>query len=288
MPPFTAMRRGLRHDDAQRPLARRGCQSRGLRCGMPSIQPRRSSPRRHRAELRPPLLHAGPGSAVLGASRSGARRGWARSASSAPTGTSSGRRRFPLWAPARPLHINHEIHPCIVGDRVAVGRNACVHACTVGSDVVIGDDVVILDGAVVEDNVVLEPGSTVFPNKRVPAAPSMPAARPSRFGRWVRASWPSGADDEHAAPETASLAPRPAASAAGSDVHASVFIASTASVTGPHGRGGGRQRLVQQHLDAERPPSRSGRAPTSRTTPSIRCALRRASASAAPPPSATT
>ena len=66
------------------------------------------------------------------------------------------------------LHINHEIYPCIVGDRVAVGRNACVHACTVGSDVVIGDGVVILDGAVVEDNVVLEAGSTVFPNKRVP------------------------------------------------------------------------------------------------------------------------
>src|SRR4029079_2913806 len=41
------------------------------------------------------------------------------------------------------LHINHEIFPCIVGDRVSVGRNACVHPCTVGSDVVIGAGVVI-------------------------------------------------------------------------------------------------------------------------------------------------
>src|SRR5689334_13879876 len=66
------------------------------------------------------------------------------------------------------VHINHDIFPCVIGDRVSVGRNACVHACTVGNDVAIGDDVVILDGAVVEDNVVLEPGATVFPNKRVP------------------------------------------------------------------------------------------------------------------------
>src|SRR5262245_61410011 len=70
--------------------------------------------------------------------------------------------------PRSTLHIFHEVFPCIVGDRVSVGRNACVHACTVGSDVVVGDGVVILDGAVVEDNVVLEAGATVFPNKRVP------------------------------------------------------------------------------------------------------------------------
>jgi carbonic anhydrase/acetyltransferase-like protein (isoleucine patch superfamily) len=130
------------------------------------------------------------------------------------------------------LHINHEIFPCIVGDRVSVGRNACVHACTVGSDVVIGDGVVILDGATVEDNVVLEPGSTVFPNKTVPSgfvydgSPAKPlralaadevAERRARMAR------------EH---EAQSVMPPRTAGAAALQVHASVFIAGTATVRG--------------------------------------------------------
>lgn len=61
------------------------------------------------------------------------------------------------------VHIAHGIYPTIIGDRVSVGRNAVVHACTVGSDCVVEDDVVILDGSVVEDNVLIEAGSTIYP-----------------------------------------------------------------------------------------------------------------------------
>jgi len=61
------------------------------------------------------------------------------------------------------VHIAHEVYPAIVGDRVAVGRDAVVHACTVGDDCVIEDGVVVLDGSVVEDGVLIEAGSTVFP-----------------------------------------------------------------------------------------------------------------------------
>ncbi|MEI9406429.1 gamma carbonic anhydrase family protein [Mesorhizobium argentiipisi] len=61
------------------------------------------------------------------------------------------------------VHIAHDILPAIVGERVSVGRNAVVHACTIGDDCVIENDVVILDGTVVEDGVVVEAGSTVFP-----------------------------------------------------------------------------------------------------------------------------
>ncbi len=43
-----------------------------------------------------------------------------------------------------------------------VVTNAVVHACTVGSDVVIEDDVIVLDGARVEDGVLIEAGATVF------------------------------------------------------------------------------------------------------------------------------
>jgi len=65
------------------------------------------------------------------------------------------------------VHIAHGLHPTIVGDRVAVGRNSVVHACTVGNDCVIEDEVVILDGSVIADGVVVEAGSTVFPRSRL-------------------------------------------------------------------------------------------------------------------------
>jgi carbonic anhydrase/acetyltransferase-like protein (isoleucine patch superfamily) len=134
--------------------------------------------------------------------------------------------------PRSTLHINHEIFPCIVGDRVSVGRNACVHACTVGSDVVVGDGVVILDGATVEDNVVLEPGATVFPNKTVaggfvyagsPAKPVRALAAGEVAERRARMA------QEHG---TQSVTLARSAIAAASQVHASVFIAGTASVRG--------------------------------------------------------
>jgi gamma-carbonic anhydrase len=92
--------------------------------------------------------------------------------------------------------------------------------------------VVILDGATVEDNVVLEPGSTVFPNKTVPGGfvyagspakpvrPLAPGEVAERRAKMVR---------DHAAP---SVVPPRAGIAAASQVHASVFIAGTATVRG--------------------------------------------------------
>jgi gamma-carbonic anhydrase len=179
-----------------------------------------------------PLVHAGAGSAVLGRVTLGrnARLG-ALSVIRADGHFVRVGHDFHLGDRST-LHINHEIFPCIVGDRVSVGRNACVHACTVGSDVVVGDDVVILDGAVVEDNVVLESGSTVFPNKRVPGG-FLYAGSPARPVRALGAGEVAeqrGMLRERGDDEPSMNAP--VARAAGSEVHASVFIASTAAVRG--------------------------------------------------------
>jgi carbonic anhydrase/acetyltransferase-like protein (isoleucine patch superfamily) len=180
-----------------------------------------------------PLVHAGPGSAVLGRVTLG-RNAWLGALSVMRADGHFVRVGDDLHLGARStLHINHEIFPCIVGDRVAVGRNACVHACTVGSDVVIGDGVVILDGAVVEDNVVLEGGSTVFPNKRVPGGflyAGSPAKPVRALGAGEVAKHRRTVIGELEHDETS--IDTPAARAAGSDVHASVFIASTANVKG--------------------------------------------------------
>jgi carbonic anhydrase/acetyltransferase-like protein (isoleucine patch superfamily) len=67
------------------------------------------------------------------------------------------------------VHIAHDVYPTLIGHRVTVGRDAVVHACTVGDDCVIEDGVVILDGSVVESGVVLEAGSLVYPRSHLPA-----------------------------------------------------------------------------------------------------------------------
>lgn len=67
------------------------------------------------------------------------------------------------------VHIAHEVYPTIIGHRLTVGRNAVVHACTVGNDCVFEDNVVILDGSTVEDGVVVEAGSIVYPRSTLKA-----------------------------------------------------------------------------------------------------------------------
>ena len=131
------------------------------------------------------------------------------------------------------LHIVHEALPCIVGDRVSIGENACVHACTVGNDVVIGDNVVVLDGSVVEDNVILEKDALVFPGKHI-AGGHLYAGAPAKPVRALEAG--------EVAARSAQIRQARAASApasriaptgsARSDIHASVFVAATARLRG--------------------------------------------------------
>ena len=88
-----------------------------------------------------------------------------------------------VWlGPRATVHIVHDALPAIIGSDVTVGRNAIVHACTVGDHCVIEDDVTILDGAVVEDEVVIEAGSTVFP-RHVLKTGSVYAGSPAQLVR---------------------------------------------------------------------------------------------------------
>ena len=193
--------------------------------------------------LASPLVHAGTGAALLGRVTLG-RNAWLGALSVIRADGHFIRigDAFRLGTRAT-LHINHEIYPCIVGDRVAVGANACVHACTVGSDIVIGEGVVILDGAVLEDNVVLDPGATVFPNKRVPGgfryagSPAKPVGRLEIGEVAARRAATMGAPGTEEGAHGLRGVP-----AAASDIHPSVFIAGTASVRGRDGETGARQR----------------------------------------------
>jgi len=223
-----------------------------------------------------PLRHAGAGSAVLGRVTLG-RDAWLGQLSVIRADGHFIRvgDEFHLGSQST-LHIYHEIFPCIVGDRVAVGRNACVHACTVGSDVVIGDGVVILDGAVVEDNVALESGSTVFPNKRVP-------------GGFLYAGSPAKPVRDLAAGELANRraaiigersrgdgsAPLPATVDATSQVHPSVFIAGTASVRGRFFAAEGASIWYSNNFDAGNAAISIGARTNVQDNTTIRCSTKR-------------
>lgn len=130
------------------------------------------------------------------------------------------------------LHIAHEVFPCLVGDRVTVGRNACVHACTVGNDVLVEDNCVILDGSVVADNIAFEPGSIVFPGNRIESGfvyagvPATPVRKLEldEIAKRRKAMLARVNAGEHIAPRE-----RPAS---GSEIHPSVFIAATTTIKG--------------------------------------------------------
>lgn len=175
-----------------------------------------------------PPLHVGEGAAVLGRATLGARaRLGARSVVRADGHFVTAGDDFSLGARST-VHIAHGLHPAIIGDRVTVGRNAVVHACTLGSDIVVGDDAVILDGSVVADRVVIEPRSIVFPRSTLEAGKlyaGMPAKpvrdlRPGEVEEWARAL----RDEEQLALSETSLSPM--------EVGENAFVAGTARLRG--------------------------------------------------------
>ena len=65
------------------------------------------------------------------------------------------------------LHLADEF-PCIVGNYVTVGHSAVVHACTVGSEVLIGMGAIVLDGAIVGDQCLIGAGALVVGGMKIP------------------------------------------------------------------------------------------------------------------------
>ena len=73
------------------------------------------------------------------------------------------------------LHVTHDgpFSPgglaLVVGDDVTIGHHAVLHACTLGSRILVGMGAIVLDGARVEDEVIVGAGAVVPPGKRLPA-----------------------------------------------------------------------------------------------------------------------
>ncbi|MGF1548438.1 MAG: gamma carbonic anhydrase family protein [Thiotrichales bacterium] len=71
------------------------------------------------------------------------------------------------------LHVTHDSHykpggrGLRIGDRVTVGHNVTLHACTLESGCFVGIGCIVLDGAVVETGVMLGAGALVPPGQRL-------------------------------------------------------------------------------------------------------------------------
>lgn len=55
-----------------------------------------------------------------------------------------------------------------IGDEVTVGHGAIIHACTIGSRVLIGMGSIILDGAVIGNDVLVAAGTLITPGTVIP------------------------------------------------------------------------------------------------------------------------
>ena len=182
--------------------------------------------------LQGPLAHAEPGSAILGRVTLGPGAVLQAFATLRADGhvIHAGAELF-MGAHAT-VHIAHAVYGTAIGARVSVGRNAVVHACTVGDDCVVQADAAILDGAHVGAGSVVAAGSVVFSRAVLPP------------GHWCAGS-PAvpvrliGLDElraAHAAVRAAAAAPTdPIAAAAPQRVvaDAGAYVAATARCSAP-------------------------------------------------------
>ncbi len=170
----------------------------------------------------------GPGASVLGKVEMGARAVISGGASIRGDGHFVRTGDDFFIGEAGTVHIAQDLYPTIIGSRVTVGRNAVVHACTVGSGCVAEDNVVILDGSVLEDGVLIEADSIVFPKSRLGGGfvyAGMPA-------KPVRALMPEEREARAQRLRQAPPSALPARQAARLDAAATAFIAGTARLSG--------------------------------------------------------
>jgi len=84
------------------------------------------------------------------------------------------------------LHVDRELYPCIVGNRVTVGHRVVLHGCEVGDDVLIGIGAVVLNGAKIGAGAVVAAGALVPESMEVPAG-TVVMGMPARVRREVTA-----------------------------------------------------------------------------------------------------
>ena len=84
------------------------------------------------------------------------------------------------------LHVDRQVYPCIIGNRVTVGHSAVLHGCTVEDEVLIGIGAIVLNGATVGEGAVVAAGALVPEGMNVPPGKVVMGA-PAKVKREVTA-----------------------------------------------------------------------------------------------------
>lgn len=66
------------------------------------------------------------------------------------------------------LHVERDIYPCLIGNRVTVGHRAVLHGCVVEDNVLIGIGAVVLNGATIGAGAVIAAGALIPERMEVP------------------------------------------------------------------------------------------------------------------------
>ncbi len=93
------------------------------------------------------------------------------------------------------LHVTHDTHPLIIGNKVTIGHGAILHGCTIKDRVLIGMGAIVMDGAVIGEDSVVGAGALVVEGMVVPQK-SVVLGSPGRIRRttseaelkWITAS----------------------------------------------------------------------------------------------------
>jgi len=64
------------------------------------------------------------------------------------------------------IHVTHNGNPTILGEDVTVGHGVILHACKIGSRVLVGMGAIILDGVEIPDDSYIAAGALVTPGKK--------------------------------------------------------------------------------------------------------------------------
>lgn len=66
------------------------------------------------------------------------------------------------------LHVDHDVYPCLIGNRVTVGHGAVLHGCQVDENALIGIGAIVLNGAKIGAGAVIAAGALVPEGMEVP------------------------------------------------------------------------------------------------------------------------
>jgi len=84
------------------------------------------------------------------------------------------------------LHVDHDVYPCLVGNRVTVGHSAVLHGCQVDENALIGIGAIVLNGAKIGAGAVIAAGALVPEGMEVPPE-TLAMGAPAKVRRSVTA-----------------------------------------------------------------------------------------------------